>query len=384
MGMIPRRFGVVLAAVALTVAISVPVALASRSSDPELDFQDPVQSQITAESIETQSDLGRLLFFDKRLSGNSATSCSSCHLPDNAWTDGEALSTGYTSVEYFRNTPTLLNASQMALQHWDGRLDGSDMATVVRSHLAEAHFMHMDGRLLTERMLEVPLYAESFERLFGSEVSYGKVLNSLAAFVASLESTDNPYIDFNAGDDTALTAQEQAGLELFDGKAGCSACHSGDLLSDGERHVIGVAPNPDIFSTPARHITFRRFFKQFGVGEFAELRADPGYFAMTHDEADRGSFRTPSLLEAGRTAPYMHNGVMISLDDVVRFYNDGGGDAFNKDELLQPLNLSEDEIGSLVAFLRSLASDEPAFDVPTDFPPYELRDLESGEAQVTN
>jgi cytochrome c peroxidase len=215
-------------------------------------------------------------------------------------------------------------------------------------------------------------------------VSYGKVLNSLAAFVASLESTDNPYIDFKAGDETALTAQEQVGLELFKGKAGCSACHSGDLLSDGARHVTGVSPNSDIFDTPARHITFRRFFKQFSVGEFAELRADPGYFAMTHEEADRGSFRTPSLLEVGRTSPYMHNGVMASLDDVVRFYNDGGGDALNKDELLQPLNLSEDEIGSLVAFLRSLGSDEPAFDVPTDLPQYELRDLESGETQVTN
>jgi cytochrome c peroxidase len=223
------------------------------------------------------------------------------------------------------------------------------------------------------------VYAESFERLFGSEVSYGKILNSLAAFIATLESTDNPYIDFKAGDDSALSAQEQAGLALFEGKAGCSACHGGDLLTDGGLYVTGVPANPDVFSEPARHITFRRFFKQFAVGEFDELRADPGHFAMTHEEADLGRFRTPSLLEAGRTAPYMHNGVLATLEDVVRFYNDSEGDAPNKDELLGPLNLSDDEIGSLVAFLQSLGSDAPAFDAPgpEDLPPYELLPLGS-------
>jgi len=367
-----RRFGVILLSVTLIAVVSVPAVLASLSSGPDLDQETSVQDQVSVASIETQADLGRFLFFDKRLSGNNATSCSSCHLPDEAWTDGQALSTGYTSVEYFRNTPTLLNVSHMTLLDWDGRFDGADMAALVRDHIAEAHFMNLDGRLLVERMLQVPEYAESFERLFGVEVNYANVLNSLAVFVATLESTDNPYLDFKAGNENALTAQEIAGLELFEGKAGCSSCHSGDLLADGGLHVIGVPANPNIFTNTARHITFRRFFKQFGVGEFAELRSDPGRFALTHNEADRGSFRTPSLLEIGRTGPYMHNGVMETLDDVVRFYNDGGGDTQNKDNLLQPLNLTEDEIGSLVTFLGSLSSDEPPFDVPTELPPYEV------------
>jgi cytochrome c peroxidase len=373
-----RRLGVIVPLVGLIVAVTVPVALASLSDAP-LPDSGAAFSEQSFPAIETEADLGRLLFFDNRLSGNLATSCSSCHLPEQAWVDGEALSTGYTSVEYFRNTPTLLNATRMPLFYWDGRLDGSDVATVVRDHIAEAHFMHQDGRLLTERMVQIPVYAESFERLFGSEVSYGKILNSLAAFIATLESTDNPYIDFKAGDDSALSAQEQAGLALFEGKAGCSACPGGDLLTDGGLYVTGVPANPDVFSEPARHITFRRFFKQFAVGEFDELRADPGHFAMTHEEADLGRFRTPSLLEAGRTAPYMHNGVLATLEDVVRFYNDSEGDAPNKDELLGPLNLSDDEIGSLVAFLQSLGSDAPAFDAPgpEDLPPYELLPLGS-------
>ena len=370
-----RRTGMVVLTVISVTALSVPVALASLSSAPEPDAQTTVQDQVSAAAVETPADLGRLLFFDKRLSGNNAISCSTCHIADEAWTDGEALSTGYTSVEYFRNTPTLLNASQMSLQDWDGRFDGTDMATVVRDHIAEAHFMNLDGRLLTERTLQTPVYAEAFERLFGSEVSYGKVLNSLAAFVATLESTDNPYIDFKAGDESALTAQQQAGLELFEGKAGCSSCHSDDLLADGDLHVTGVPANPEIFSNTDRHITFRRFFKQFAVGEYAELRADPGRFAMTHDETDRGSFRTPSLLEAARTAPYMHNGMLQTLEDVVAFYNDGGGDVPNKDPLLKPLGLSGDEVDSLVAFLQSLGSDEAPFEIPGEPPPYELRAL---------
>ena len=378
--MTPRRLGAILFAIVLVAAVSVPLALASRSGAPESDSQSTSQDQAspaTAADILTQADLGKLLFFDKRLSGNNATSCSSCHLPDKAWTDGEALSTGYTSVEYFRNTPTLINASKMPLLDWDGRFEGSDIATVVRDHIAEAHFMNLDGRLLVERMLQVPVYAESFERLFGGEVSYGKVLNAIAAFLGTLESTDNPYIDFKAGDDSALTTTEQAGLTLFEGKAGCSACHGGDLLSDGGLNVTGVPANPAIFSEPDRHITFRRFFKQFAVGNFADLRADPGRFALTHDEADRGSFRTPSLLEVARTAPYMHNGIFTTLEDVVRFYDAGGGDVPNKDERLLPLNLTDVEIRDLVAFLQRLGSDEPPFSAPepSDLPPYELRTL---------
>ena len=126
--------------------------------------------------------------------------------------------------------------------------------------------------------------------------------------------------------------------------------------------------------------TFRiydKVFKQFGIGDFADLRSDPGRFAMTHDEADRGRFRTPSLLEVARTAPYMHNGIFTTLEDVVRFYDNGGGGVQNKDVRMQPLNLTEDEIGALVAFLQRLGSDEPPFDVPDPaaLPPYELRTL---------
>ena len=116
----------------------------------------------------SKEELGRLLFFDPRLSGDALTSCSSCHMPDKAWSDGLPLSAGYTSTLYFRNTPTLLNASQMLVFDWDGRFAQGDMASLVRDHLAEAHFMHIDGRLAIERVRQVPEYEEGFREVFDS------------------------------------------------------------------------------------------------------------------------------------------------------------------------------------------------------------------------
>lgn len=327
-------------------------------------------------SFGAKADLGRTLFFDPRLSGDGATACSTCHVPEKAWTDGLALSAGYTSVQYFRNTPTLLNSSKATLLDWDGRFEGRDMDSVVRDHLSEAHFMNADGLLLVERLRQVPEYEAGFKELYGSEVSYGKILDAISAYVATLESKDHPYLKYRAGDRAPLSAEAQAGLLLFEGKAGCSTCHGGELLTDGELHALGVPENPDIFGEPARHVTFRRFFKQFAVDDVVGLREDPGQFALTHQEADRGKFRTPSLLEVARTAPYMHNGVFNSLEEVVRFYNDGAGRSPNKDSRLRLLGLSDAEIAALVEFLETLGSAEAAIDRPVP-PPYQLRQLGS-------
>ncbi|MCE2457519.1 MAG: c-type cytochrome [Dehalococcoidia bacterium] len=324
----------------------------------------------------TQVELGHLLFYDGRLSGDGSTSCATCHDPNNAYMDGEPLSAGYSRGNpYFRNTPTLLNASKMPFYDWDGRFAQGDLATVVRDHIAEAHFMSLDGRLLVERMRQVPEYEESFKGVFGSEVSYGKVLNAVAAYLQTLESSDdNPYLAYKSGDTDALSTQARRGLDLFEGKAGCVQCHSGDLLSDGQFHNLGVPDNSLIFEDPQRHITFRRFFRMFGVSEFVTMRDDPGLYALTTDEADRGKFRTPSLLEVARTAPYMHGGVFESLSEVVEFYNAGGGTSDNKDAALSPLGLTDAEAADLVSFLESLSSPAEVVNIP-ELPMYELRTL---------
>ena len=141
-------------------------------------------------------------------------------------------------------------------------------------------------------------------------------------------------------------------------------------------HATGVPATGAVFADPLRQITFRRFFKQFGVAEYASLRSDPGLFAITHQEDDRGKFRTPSLLEAARTAPYMHDGSIATLEDVVRFYIAGGGDGASKDPLLRPLNLTDEDAAALAAFLKSLASAALPMETETS-PPYGLRPLGS-------
>ena len=365
-----------LIAVALVAALGVGIALMLATGITDRDTVQGVEAAPRAQVPSTKAELGRLLFHDGRLSGDGSTACASCHSPGDAFTDAKPLADGYSRGSlYFRNTPTLINASKMPVYDWDGRFSQGDLATVVRDHIAEAHFMNLDGRLLIERMRQVPEYEEGFIEAFGSEVSYGKALNALAAYLETLESSeDNPYLSFRAGNESALSAQARRGLDLFEGKAGCVQCHSGELLSDGDFHALGVPDNDEIFSEPLRHITFRRFFRTLGVGEFVTMRDDPGLFALTHDEGDRGKFRTPSLLEVGGTAPYMHSGVFATLSDVVEFYDGGGGESPNKDAALRPLGLTDAEKGDLVAFLQSLASPSSDEDTP-DLPAYQPRTL---------
>ncbi len=318
-----------------------------------------------------QVALGRLLFFDGRLSGDSTISCATCHQPAKAWCDGLPLSRGYPGSLYFRNTPTLLNAALKRHVFWDGRLPADDLPTVVRDHISEAHFMQADGRLVIERCKQVPDYVERFQEAFGGEPTYGRILNSVAAFVSTLQSRNAPVDRFLAGDQGALPEDAQRGLTLFQGKAGCIRCHDGPLLSNGKFYDLGVPTNPDVFSRPMRHITFRRFFRTLGVSDFEHLRDDVGLYAITKVESDRGRFQTPSLREVGRTAPYMHNGMFKTLQEVVAFYNQGGGLVSRKNSGLVPLGLSPKEQSDLVAFLKGLTGDPQMVRAP-QLPAYEL------------
>ncbi len=329
----------------------------------------PQPPQLKSEEVE----LGKKLFFDGRLSGDGTTFCASCHIPEKAYTDGEPLSAGYPNTLYFRNTPTLINAGFKKFLYWDGRLPGNDLPTVIRDHLSEAHFMQADGRLIIERLRQVPEYEETFKKVYGGEPSYGKILNALSAFVKSLTSEEIPFDKYLNGDRKALSAGAERGLFLFKGKAGCNRCHAGPLLTDERFHRLGVPENPQIFEDPLRHITFRRFFKTLGVEGYASLRHDVGLYAITKEEKDRRLFKTPSLREVSRTSPYMHNGVFKSLEEIVSFYDKGDGSS-DKDPLLKPLNLSDREKKDLVEFLGSLSGAEKVVSPPS-FRDYQLREL---------
>lgn len=336
---------------------------------PPLPVEQPPESAASNAS-DAELALGKYLFFDRALSGDQRLNCATCHMPEQAWTDGLALSVGYPSSLYFRNTPTLLNTGQKEVFYWDGRI--ADLPTVVRDHVAEAHFMHADGRLVVERLRQKPQYVDLFSELYDGPPTYGRMLNAVAAYVGSLQSPDNGYDQFLAGELTALSAQAQEGLALFE--ANCMECHSGSLLSDGEYHHLGVPENAEIFADPLRDITFRRFFRMLGVSDYASLSSDVGLYALTQEGTDRARFLTPSLREVAQTAPYMHNGVFETLDEVVAFYSDGGGSG----SVLRRLNLTASQQQALVAFLEALSSDLPTIEVP-ETPEYQLTNLGGGQ-----
>ncbi|QDT12205.1 cytochrome-c peroxidase [Planctomycetes bacterium K23_9] len=319
-------------------------------------------------------ELGKTLFFDGRLSGDATTSCATCHDPGKAFTDGLPLSAGYPGTKYFRNTPTLINASEQNYFYWDGRMSGDDLPSLVRDHIAEAHFMQADGRLVIERLRQIPEYEAGFKKVMGGEPSYGKILNAVAAYVSSLRSGTAPLDRYLDGDKSALTEAAQRGLELFQGKADCIRCHHGPFLTDDKIHVTGVPQNEDVFGDPERHITFRRFMRTIGIGDCATLRIDIGHGCVTKQKSDTAAFRTPSLREVSRTAPYMHNGQLKTLEEVVDFYNAGGGVTDAKSRSMKSLKLTVDEKSDLVEFLMGLVSD-PVDVTPPKLPPYELREL---------
>lgn len=321
-----------------------------------------------------QAKLGMYLFFDERLSGDNGLACAYCHQPEKAWADGQALSDGYPGSPYFRNSPTLMNVVFKKQFYWDGRLSGADLPTQVRDAITEAHFMNTDGRLLQERMKQVPEYVALFEQAFGKgDPSFGRILNAVAAFVRTLVSRNAPFDRYLKGEQTALTDIAKQGLTLFTGKAGCIQCHGGPILSDGKYHALGVPENPNIIQEPERHITLRRFYRTLGVPNAVNLRVDVGRYAVTKEQKDWKAFRTPTLRELKGTAPYMHNGTLATLEDVVEFYNQGGGSATPKSPLLRSLALEQSEKRALVAFLESLSGDPIAVKWPEKLPDYQLR-----------
>lgn len=331
---------------------------------PKVEDQDPAVVE-----------LGRRLFFEPRISGDGSISCATCHDPDKGWSDGLELSDGYPGTKYFRRTRSILNTANKRYLYWDGRMTGRDLPTLVRDHISEAHFMQADGRLVLERLRQIPYYERTFSEAMGGEPSYGRILNSIAAFVRTINSRNVPLDKFLAGDPNALSEDARAGMELFTGKAGCIQCHGGPMLSDEKFHSLGVSGNPALFEEPMRHITFRRFMKTLGVATYMRLDHDPGLYALTKQPGDDGKFKTPTLREVSRTAPYMHNGTLATLADVVEFYNRGGAEpAGGEASKLEPLGLDDDEKRQLVAFLESLSGDEVTVKVPEPLQ-YEEREL---------
>lgn len=282
-------------------------------------FPVPEDNPLSAERI----SLGRRLFFDARLSADQAVACASCHQPGRAFSDSVPRSRGVYGRLGPRNAPALVNLAYARSLFWDGR--AATLEEQVLRPIQDS--LEMDLRLdqLVARLRGDPYYAGAFRRTFGEPVSAPNVGRALATFVRSLRVGGAPLDRFRAGDTAALSPSARRGRALFLGKANCSACHVGPNLTDEQFHNTGVS---------------------WGAG-------DLGRFAVTGLEEDRGRFSPPTLREVACTSPYMHDGSLGTLEEVVRFYDRGGGLNPYLDEEIRPLRLSAEELRALVDFLRS-------------------------------
>jgi len=318
-------------------------------------------------------ELGRYLFFDDRLSGDVGTSCASCHDPRLGFGDGNALSRGYAGTQHWRNSQTTVNSAYLAKLFWAGESPSLE----AQAHSAITGNLAGNGEpaMIEERLVQIPEYVRLFEQAFGvPQPTYAHALNAIAAFERSeMISSDSDFDAYMNGDHEALDEDDLLGMRLFVGKAKCITCHNGPLMTDQDFHNLGIPRHPLFEQDPLRQISLRYQHYIRGVPESVYRSADRdlGLYYTTKRDEDMGKFRTPPLRYLAYTAPYMHNGVFASLEEVVDFYNQGGGEDENKSPLLQPLGLTEDEKFALVAFLESLSGSVIRMTPPESLP-YEV------------
>jgi len=320
------------------------------------------------------AELGRHFFFDVRISGDAAISCATCHDPAKGWGDGMALAKGYPASESFRNSPTIINATLKSRYLWDGRLEGGDAGTMSRDMITEANFMNADGRLIQERIKQVPEYVAMWEGFQKNDDPNGmRVFNMIGEFMKTVRSKNVSFDKFKKGDANAMSAQAKAGYEIFKGKGNCVSCHNGTVGSDGKLHKTGVPENPLVISDPQhgplRHITMLRHYATVGMPNYMAARTDVGFYAISKDKRDIGKFNTPSIRDLKYTAPYMHNGMFATLDEVIDFYDKGGGAGSE----LKPLKLAMAEKQALKAFLLEGMSGDPVTVEIPKMPAYKVR-----------
>ena len=369
-----RRTAWILTLVVLAAAASrTGVATAQEGRYPGLEPLGPPPIPADNPQSPEKVELGKLLFFDPRLSGDAAISCVSCHDPGAGWAFPNPLSLGYPGTVHWRNSQTIVNAAYYGKLFWAGA--SKSLEGQARSAARGAVGANGESDMMEARLAFIPEYRERFREVFGDE--WPRISNAwkaIAAFERSLVQTDTPYDRFLRGEDQALSEPQKRGLELFVGKAQCVVCHNGPLLSDENYYNLGVPPAREWEEDGLAQVTFRFELYAKGVTEemYRKTKDDPGLYFRTKQKADKGKFRTPSLRYTKYSAPYMHNGQLETLRDVVEFYNAGGGSnefAETKTPLVEPLGLSESEIEDLVAFLDSMSGEEILMDEP-DLPDY--------------
>jgi cytochrome c peroxidase len=348
-------------------AVAIPVASAPFAAEtvsapapaPLPPPPSPAENPTTPEKV----DLGKKLFFDRRLSGDGTMSCATCHDPETGFSDALPASLSYPTTRNWRNSPGLVNAAYRKTLFHDGR--SSSLEEQALFPMMSPFEMNRNLDYLEEVLKTVPAYVDAFQAVFGGEITRRRVAMAIAAFERTLLSRDTPLDRHLRGEPGALSPQQRAGFALFLGKAGCAACHNGPNLTDERFHNLGVPEDPKEKEDPRVLATARFVGKVSGFPDYRTLREDPGRFLVTKDPADWKAFATPPLREVAATAPYMHNGALPTLEEVIEFYDRGGGSDPKKSPLLRPLNLSREEKESLREFLvTGLSGKMPELRVP--------------------
>jgi cytochrome c peroxidase len=319
-------------------------SVAGAWSGLQRDFPSMERTAATVDSPEAV-ELGRLLFFDPILSVNNDRSCASCHHPDLGFADGLSHPVGINGQTLPRHTPTLWNVGWARPLFWDGR--AATLEEQAGEPLLHPLEMGSNAEGLALKLRNIPEYVARFEAVFGAgdALSFEHIVQALAAFERTLTSTASAYDRFAAGDFNALSKSQQRGLNLFRSAATrCFECHMAPIFTNNSFRAIGVPEEAG--------------------------QVDPGRRTVA-DDAKIGAFRVPTLRNIALTAPYMHNGRLTTLEEVVQFYADGGGRAFDNEDVdffIQGFTLSEQEKADLVAFLYALTDESGLPAIPAAAP----------------
>ena len=286
----------------------------------------PEDNPLTLDKV----SLGRRLFSDTILSRNRRLACVTCHDPGRAFTDGRPVAVGIFGRTGTRHVPTLVNRGYGRAFFWDGRIPRLD--TQVLQPIRDRKEMDLPLGEAVERLRDHDEYPALFQAAFGRAITTDDLGRALASYVRTILTGGSPFDHYMNGERDALSKRALEGLRIFRGKGNCTACHVGPTFTDERFHNTGVA---------------------WQDGELL----DQGRYQVTGTEDDRGAFKTPTLREVTRTAPYMHDGSLATLADVIEFYDRGGNENPFRDRELRPLSLTAAEKGALLAFLESLSGE---------------------------
>jgi cytochrome c peroxidase len=283
-----------------------------------------------------KAELGKLLYYDTRMSTDQTVSCASCHAPEKAFGDGQPVSTGIKKQKGGRSAPTVINRAYSTLQFWDGR--AASLEEQAKGPLANPLEMTMAKdaaaahKACVACLKGIPGYVQRFKKVYGTaDFDIDHVAKAIATFERTVLSGNAPYDRYENGDKKALSPAQVRGMDVFFNKAKCDSCHIGFNFTDGSYENIGIGMD--------------------------KVSPDLGRFMVTKRDDEKGAFKTPTLREVEHTGPYMHDGSLKTLEEVVEHYNKGGIKNPWLDERMKPLNLTTDQKKDLVEFLKALSGE---------------------------